>query len=175
MNLTELRRNLVQTLLENGLIRSKRVIFHKKGLREMKTNDSLYWDILKVFEKPLEAPSKYYQGFQRSQTSTEYDAIIENPLYFYYTNMQESEIIELTPEEFLRKVTPEDKYDLMMKHMNNPTSRKYAVLMLQGEKFPTPLISYHHSIMIKEGRHRAYAAKLAGIKKIPVLEIRIKS
>lgn len=54
-----------------------------------------------------------------------------------------------------RKITGNDKIE------------KYAELMRQGTKFPLPYLSYIDNL--QDGLHRVEAAKLIGIKSIPVL------
>lgn len=86
----------------------------------------------------------------------------------------EAHLVEMSPDEYLEELIGENKpyedmWDIYFRtNMGNVS--KYAKDMKNGDGFPIPSITYdtNGGIEGQEGIHRAYAAKNAGIEKIPV-------
>ena len=86
----------------------------------------------------------------------------------------EAHLVEMSPDEYLEELIGENKpygdmWDIYFRtNMGNVS--KYAKDMKNGDEFPIPSITYdaNGGIEGQEGIHRAYAAKNAGIEKIPV-------
>lgn len=95
----------------------------------------------------------------------------EKPDYFKKFKDMEGFIVLLSPDEYLRRVEmgfqvpPFSNYLIMDMKLANA----YAKAMLRGDKFPMPHMEYTRGHFAQEGRHRALAAKVAGIDLIPVL------
>ena len=170
MKIEDLKNNLIRLLKEEKLIQSKKVSIGTIGLTDKISNTFLSWDKLIVYEKELEAPRKEYKGFQANRTETINDNLIKHPLYYYYRYNLEGSILELKPENYLQRIAPEN-YEEMMEYIDKERANRYFLLMKKGKKFPTPFILYQQGIIMNEGRHRAYAAKLAGLGMIPVLVV----
>lgn len=86
----------------------------------------------------------------------------------------EAHLVEMSPDEYLEELIGENKpYDDMWDiyfRTNMGNVSKYAKDMKNGDEFPIPSITYdtNGGVEGQEGIHRAYAAKNAGIEKIPV-------
>lgn len=102
--------------------------------------------------------NKEYEGFSTKMNSA-YDADLLAGKGF---------IAEMSPDEYLQRIS----YDSFHTSIERTTVcyyeniKKYADMMADGTKFDMGFIDY--SKEGQEGRHRAMAAKLLGIKKIPV-------
>lgn len=85
-----------------------------------------------------------------------------------------AKVVEMTPEEYLRRVA----FDVKGKGMDNlihnasPSSvEKYMRQMLRGYRFGAPSLNYKSSSTSKGGEERALAALLNGYGRIPVMVI----
>ena len=121
--------------------------------------------------------------FSKSTDMPYYDSMMKNPEYFKRNKGVTYKIKYMSPDEYLDKCyeihcqryiemgkTPPTKERYMRFAIEESLAKKYADLMKKGEKFPIPVLDYN--IMNQEGRHRAYAAKLLGVKEIPVLVVK---
>lgn len=92
---------------------------------------------------------------------------------YYNKKLKEGKgkIIYMSPDEYISRVADlhgssvKRQYDLVYKS----DAKKYAERVKAGEKAPLPFIDYKDKT--QEGRHRAYMAKLLGLKEIPVFVI----
>ncbi|RLG44474.1 MAG: hypothetical protein DRN78_00085 [Thermoproteota archaeon] len=108
-----------------------------------------------------------------------YDGAIKNPDYYIREKGIVCTVEEMSPDEYLdrcyrmhlkRMKEPISKEYYLEAVIHKPLAEEYAKMMEKGAKFPMPVLDY--KILEQEGRHRAYASKLLGIKKIPVLVCR---
>ena len=78
-------------------------------------------------------------------------------------------IAEMTPTEYLRQSAKLHSTTVSSEatFMDNAKCEKYAKMMKTGTKFHLPVLDYAYNQ--QEGRHRAKAALMVGIDKIPVL------
>ena len=101
-----------------------------------------------------------------------YDDVFRLPLYFYVYKYMTGKIVYMTPDEFLEKLSWKDfPYEEQVKMLEDHSDHvnKLVNLMKSGEKFPIPyLICDVNGYCDHEGRHRSWAAKKLGCKKIPV-------
>jgi len=171
MKTEELKKKLVEILNEKELITGKNPVFDKKGVVD-ENGKFLDWRALMKFETPLEAPSEEYFGFKTNKTGDSYDKLIKNPLYNFFCHEQEAEIIEMPPEEYFIKMAPGATLTELFSFVDKKTAGKYAEKMKSGDKFPIPYLVYFANTIGQEGKHRAYAARLLNIKKIPVLFVK---
>jgi len=82
----------------------------------------------------------------------------------------------MTPDEYIARIVNENigtTYSGQIRSLSKELIGKYKEAMLKkGTKFPTPVLEYRHGLkgidLWQEGRHRAVAAKEAGLEKIPV-------
>ena len=132
---------------------------------------------------PKETNKTNFEGFDISKTdpSAAEDYIPGNPNREYMLKKYKylgSHIAEMTPDEYLLLCgkygwkqqfnNVDEKYD-NLSDQSKENIHKYAERMKNGEKAPMPYIDIKRQG--QEGRHRAFAAKEAGIEKIPVLLI----
>lgn len=113
-----------------------------------------------------------YAGFDMSKSTNSYQSdVLEGKI-----KGKTATIVEMSPDEYLERTyrqifkKPTEKASAFSE---TPRTQKYvkeyAEAMRNGEKFPLPYLDY--STAQQEGRHRALAAKAAGIEKIPVVII----
>lgn len=109
--------------------------------------------------------------------------IVDHPeSYGYHT-----EVVHMTPREFMSMAQEttgvaigEDSVlrhvplEMYRKHViEESTAKGYAKQMKKGTKFPMPYIEFRDGKpRDHEGRHRAAAAELLGVKKIPVIYLK---
>jgi len=110
-----------------------------------------------------------------------YNSIIRNPEYFEKEKGISFRIEYMTPDEYLHRCYEIHKeeaskygyrfdytYDEYIKSLiDEKLARKYANLLREGKELPLPVLDYKD--LLQEGRHRAYACKLAGYEKLPVM------
>lgn len=141
--------------------------FSEEGekMREMK-RDAHRREIKNFHPEPLTpAKSDDYEGFTLEQTSNSYgDEYLRNG---------KGVICEMTPKEYLERcafeIFDEATMESCVGAIDEEVAQGYAKQMREGVRFHLPYLNYRQSG--QEGRHRAYAAYLAGIEKIPVLII----
>ena len=102
---------------------------------------------------------KEYEGFSTTMDIPAFDDDLKNGIGF---------IAEMSPDEYLDRIA----YDVFESTRENTVDvwydniKEYAKMMSEGIKFDMGYIDYKDKG--QEGRHRAMAAKLLGIEKIPV-------
>lgn len=103
-------------------------------------------------------PDKDYTGFA-TKTRSGYDYDLEQGKGF---------MAEMSPKEYLQRITYDvfdSTWSSVVNGVNTDNVQKYMSMMKSGVKFDMPSIIEGSG---QEGRHRAMAAYLLGIKKIPV-------
>jgi hypothetical protein len=80
----------------------------------------------------------------------------------------EGELVEMTPREFIQKTMPGAEFLEIESSIDKSKAQKYLQKMKQGEKFPIPYLINYANCAAHEGKHRAYAAMMLGVQKIPV-------
>ena len=113
-----------------------------------------------------------YAGFDMSKSTNSHQSdVLEGKV-----KGKTATVVEMSPDEYMERA-----YRQIFKKPSKrgsafaeipETSEKvtqYAEAMRNGEKFPLPYLDYTNAG--QEGRHRALAAKMAGIDKIPVVVI----
>lgn len=106
-----------------------------------------------------------YVGFKTAETSTPYiDEMIKDG---------RAKVVEMSPEKYMREVSynifDRSTMENVLRGTNTENVNKYMQQMREGTKFDTPYLNYRDSQ--QEGRHRAIAAAMLGIKKIPVVVV----
>lgn len=116
-------------------------------------------------EPLVPAQNDDYEGFTLEETSNSYGD--------EYLHNGQGVICEMTPKEYLERCAYEIFDDATIEScvsaIDEEIARGYAKKMRDGTKFHLPYLNYKQGG--QEGRHRAYAAYLCGIDKIPVLII----
>ena len=111
-----------------------------------------------------------YEGFKRDKTGiSDYDRMLKQG---------EAELVDMSPRTYLQevahnifpKVAPEATLETTLRGTSADNVKKYMTMMENGTKFDTPYLNYTNSG--QEGRHRAIAAYLLGIERIPVVIIK---
>jgi hypothetical protein len=106
-----------------------------------------------------------------------YDEMLEKPDYFeeakgviWFRNwMSPDEYIQHCISGFSRAYNRHVSVQTL--NRSEEKARKYADLMMSGVTFPMLVLDYTGTGFTQEGLHRAMAAKMAGIKKVPVLMV----
>lgn len=83
-------------------------------------------------------------------------------------------VVEMSPETYLREVAhnifAEATIETALRGTSVKNINKYMQMMKDGTKFDTPYLNY--KTKGQEGRHRAIAAMMLDIKRIPVIVVR---
>ena len=113
------------------------------------------------FGKPKHATRKEYEGFSMKTNIPYYDERLEQGKGY---------IAEMEPKEYILRcafqVFPEGTIESTVMCCDDSKIKKFASKMKSGEKFDMPYLNLTQGE--QEGRHRAVAAMIAGIKLIPV-------
>jgi hypothetical protein len=100
--------------------------------------------------------------------------------YFKREKGLEYEVVEMTPAEYIKRCvngfqsnspTRVVSRASIESERNADDIKAYAEKMKTGEKFPMPVLTYER-LFSQEGLHRAFAAELAGVDKMPVMIIK---
>jgi len=101
-----------------------------------------------------------------------YDDMMKNPEYFARKKGLKSRLVQMSPDEYIdtvsknKNISPEE----LLQTRDKALIDEYSKLMKKGHKFPILTLDYSkHKQVSQEGLHRSFAAKRAGIKKVPVL------
>lgn len=82
-------------------------------------------------------------------------------------------IVEMSPRQYLQEVAhnvfKNATFETSIRGISPDNVQKYMKMIQQGVKFDTPYLNYKDSQ--QEGRHRAVAAHLLGIERIPVIVV----
>lgn len=106
-----------------------------------------------------------------------FNDMLKHPDYFREKKGATWEIVWMSPHDYIdacrrgfhvSQGTPLS-YDLRADR-DRTRAQKYAEMMKQGTKFPMVTLDYRHGFS-QEGLHRAIAAELLGVKRIPVMMI----
>ncbi|MCP3672740.1 MAG: hypothetical protein GY814_20420, partial [Gammaproteobacteria bacterium] len=108
--------------------------------------------------------------FQDKTTIPNLDDPLNNPEYF---RKQKNIVVHdetMTPDEYLERVTKgfDGTLERTIQDIDSDIVDKYAEDMKSGDKFPMLSIDQSGGYFNQEGRHRALAAKKAGINQVPV-------
>lgn len=159
--------------LKNNLRTQKqlRAILGAK-LQNLKKTARIQRQQYREYNIPKPTKNRQFEGFTAASTGMSfYDDFLDSSLADYLRNTKHKEgyIAEMSPVEYLECCA--DIFDSTLESQIYSTKRnnieKYAAKMKQGTKFYMPVLNYADKT--QEGRHRAQAAYLAGIKSIPVL------
>jgi len=103
-----------------------------------------------------------------------WDAILKKPGYHKKEKGITRNIEFMSPEEYFNKLQKGRGlgYDREMQLIDEELVTKYAQEMREGAKFPMPGLEYKGGKFEQEGRHRALAAEMLGIDRIPVLTVK---
>ena len=104
-----------------------------------------------------------------------FDDMMEKPEYFREKKHMEGAITWMSPMEYIEKC--ERGFRSIggagdVRRQRDPKIyNEYAEHMKRGEKFPMPVLDYRDNHFSQEGLHRALAAEVAGVEKMPVLVV----
>lgn len=107
-----------------------------------------------------------YPGFRTAETNVpHYDDLIKKG---------KVEIVEMTPEQYIHECahyifTNSTMEKVTRGRVGDSETEEYAKMMREGTKFYTPYLNYADEQ--QEGLHRAVAAYMNGIEKIPVIVV----
>lgn len=98
-----------------------------------------------------------------------------NPAIPYYDDLLKkgkAEVVEMTPEQYIHEcahyIFTDSTFEKTLRgRIDDADTQKYAKMMRDGIKFYTPYLNYTDEG--QEGLHRAIAAYINGIEKIPVI------
>jgi len=107
-----------------------------------------------------------YVGFKKNETTTPYiDDMIKSG---------RADIVEMSPKTYLQEVAynifDQSTLETTLRGTSVANINRYMAQMRSGTKFDTPYLNYRDNQ--QEGRHRAIAAAMLGIDKIPVVIVR---
>lgn len=109
-------------------------------------------------------------------TATPYfDGMLADKGYYINAKGKSFDIVWMSPDGYFSAIAKNrDKpmtNSMERKAVNDETARKYADMMKSGILFPMPNIDEYGS---QEGRHRARALEMLGVRRMPVMIIRDK-
>lgn len=164
-DLKDLRTTLERFRMYDGIFQHPERIWSR---RQARVRDELLAENTVVGEEP----------FDRTRTGMPYyDELLAKPDYFEEAKGVIFLIVEMSPEEYIKRCEKGfagDPWHLkgsILDTRNEKLAKSYAQKMMAGEKFPMPFLSYRDLGFSQEGVHRAWAAKMAGYDKIPVLVV----
>ena len=101
-----------------------------------------------------------------------YDGLLRDPAYYRRAKGITGKIEWMSPSGYLEKVAAMfgTTAARTLIWVDPVLAEKYADRMEDGDLFPIPVINY--DLSEQEGRHRAYAALILGVRSIPVLVVR---
>lgn len=107
-----------------------------------------------------------------------FNDMLKNPDYYRERKGVEWNIAWMSPDDYIdacrrgHHISQGTPLDLDLRKDRSATlAQKYAELMKQGTKFPMVILDYRTSFS-QEGLHRAMAAELLGVKRMPVMMIK---
>jgi hypothetical protein len=152
--------------------------------RATERGEEVHPDIMKAATdrgfKPQSLPmDEASRGFDRTTTDMPYyDDLIESfdseykTDYFREQKGIESRMVDITPDQYLSTVDEGFVDGGVMNGIDDAKVKKYADKMRNGEQFPALTLDYAKGKKLsQEGRHRALAAKQAGIDSVPVVVV----
>lgn len=114
------------------------------------------------------------KGFDDKKTGMpNYDDMLGNPSYFEREKGKTFEIVQMSPKEYVRKVAHEfgRTAQQILKSRDMDLAKEYTEKMKKGELFPMLTIDTSTDSFNQEGIHRAMAAHMAGLPKVPVMVV----
>lgn len=98
--------------------------------------------------------------------------MLQAPEYFRTRKGYEFEIVQMSPAEYMLKASDilDGDVEDVVRSRDKKISQEYAQKMMDGEKFPMPVLDYSRNGG-QEGLHRAIAASLIGLSRIPVMVV----
>lgn len=155
---TERERRAIETKINDVTDRLNRAKWRREGGADMDAMQKAY--------------RSEYAGFDMGKTTNSHQSdALEGKL-----KGKTATVVEMSPDEYIERTyrqifkKPSERAEAFSRLSETEQNvAKYAEAMQNGEKFPLPYLDY--SAAQQEGRHRALAAKRAGIDKIPVVII----
>ena len=114
------------------------------------------------------------EGFIEKTGLPLYDNILSNPSYFLNEKNVQSEVIQMSPDEYIQKcaeamnVTTES----LVSERQDKSLRQLIYALHRNETIFMPYLHYTKEGFAQEGLHRALAAKECNIQEIPVLVVK---
>lgn len=109
-----------------------------------------------------------YQGFKTAESTTSF---IDNAL-----KEGKAKLVEMSPKRYIQEcatsIFKDSSIERVLVGRRAKDVAKYMTMMENGVKFDTPYLNYQKSGRGQEGLHRAIAAYMLGIEKIPVIILR---
>lgn len=129
---------------------------------------------MKPFHLILEEHYKGDEYFDLSNAdATYYNDVLNKKDYMFWVKGILGKVVYMTPDKYytLDAQIHNTSATAIMHHVFKDTAEKYKNQMLNGHKFPIPVLDFYQKG--QEGRHRTYAAKLIDPDmQIPVLVIK---
>lgn len=155
---TDRERRAIETKINDVTDRLNRAKWRREGGADMNAMQKAY--------------RSEYAGFDMGKTTNSHQSdALEGKL-----KGKTATVVEMSPDEYIERTyrqifkKPSERAEAFSRLSETEQNvAKYAEAMQNGEKFPLPYLDY--SAAQQEGRHRALAAKRAGIDKIPVVII----
>lgn len=121
--------------------------------------------------KPFTGDSKY---FKTTTGIPYYDDFLtpKGADYMLRAKGLRAKVVSMSPQEYIQRVADQvfhSNYERQLFSVERKNIAKYANQMKLGSKAPMPYLNLADTG--QEGRHRAFAAMLAGAKEIPVLVV----
>lgn len=163
-NLKDLRTTLERFRMYDGIFQHPERVWSR---RQARTRDRLLAENVVIGAEP----------FDKTTTGMPYyDDILRMPDYFEEEKGVVFLIMNMSPDEYIARAQKgfEQHHNYSGNILDTRTeklAKEYARKMMAGEKFPMPVLSYTNLSFSQEGLHRAWAAKIAGYDKIPVLVV----
>lgn len=107
-----------------------------------------------------------YRGFKSNESTTSYiDDLVKEG---------KAKIVEMSPEQYMHEcahyIFTDSTFEKVLRgRLDDAETQKYAKMMREGTKFDTPYLNYKDEQ--QEGLHRAVAAYINGLEKMPVIII----
>jgi hypothetical protein len=127
----------------------------------------------KIVGKSLtESLEENWTYFKKTTDFPLYDNMLKNPDYFKKAKNLTSEIVWMTPLEYIQKVAKmqQTTVDKQFSLLDFVKIDKIVKSVKAGSKMDLPFLDYDTNL--QEGRHRAIAASKLEMKKIPVMVIK---
>jgi len=103
-----------------------------------------------------------------------FDDMIKNPEYFREKKRREFEIVWMEPTKYIQLVATGfgNTTDAIRDGREEHRVIEYSNIMKSGGKFPMPVLDYTNDYFSQEGIHRAMAAEIANVSRIPVMVVK---
>lgn len=128
------------------------------------------YDVEQLFSPQIQEDTNIIPNFGKSTGMRFYDNMLRNPEYFKREKGITSQIVHISPDEYLSLSTSHGKpssgagvYDAVVDD--------YVDKIKNGEELELTILDFANNEFYQEGRHRALACKKLGVPKIPVLKV----